>query len=157
MEIALQGLIKHRAAPVTVRTIPEKGCGVFTTGAIKKGEYLCEYKTSKVYPRELRAEREEEYVDNEESCMILEVQTPRGWFCLDATRRWTTISRLMNHTPAWEATAKPFRALKVDNTWKVAFLATWRGTDMGLRLSSPGQPLAHADPQKASNGGYAFN
>ena len=124
LEIALQGLTKHKSAPVTVGTIPGKGRGVFAAATITKGAYICEYKTKNVYPREARAEQEEQYVENEESCMILEVQTPRGWWCLDATRRWTTIGRLMNHAPAREATTKPFRALKVDKTWKVAFLAT---------------------------------
>ena len=91
-EVALQGLLgKQEAPPVDIRRIPGKGRGVFATSLIKKGEFICEYKTCKVYPRSSREKEEEEYVINEEPCMVLDVLTAKGWFTLDATRRFNTL------------------------------------------------------------------
>ena len=50
---------------------------------------------------------EEMYEMNGEACMILEIQTPQGWMCLDATRKFGTIERLFNQAPSGRATLKP--------------------------------------------------
>ena len=96
---------------------------MFATAPISRGQYVCEYKTTEFYRREKRAENELQYVLNEEPCMVFEVQTAQGWFCLDATRRFHTPGRLMNHAPAQLANVKPFKALLVNGKWRVAFPA----------------------------------
>ena len=72
---------------------------------------------------------EKMYAMNKEPCMIFEVQTAKGWLCLDATRWFGTTGRLMNHAAAREATVKLFKPLLVSDKdgsekWRVAFLAT---------------------------------
>ena len=43
---------------------------------------------------------ESEYAANGEGCFIFEVQKPGGgWVCIDATRAYGTIGRLVNHSP----------------------------------------------------------
>lgn len=51
---------------------------------IPRGEYVTEYKTKEVYPRKQMANHIAEYELNQKGCYILEVQTPKGWVCLDA-------------------------------------------------------------------------
>ena len=111
------------AAPVYIDNVHSKERAVFAADPIKMGQYVCKYKTTAVYPTAVRAQTEAMYAINDEPCLIFDVQTAKGWFCLDATRRYTSTGRLMNHAAANEATVKPFRALWVDNRWKVSFLA----------------------------------
>lgn len=85
---------------------------------------MLEYKSYKVYPQDERDSHETEYKFNDEGCMILEVQTSQGWFCLDATRRHNTLGRLLNHAPPSQATLKPFKPLKVNGKLRVGFLST---------------------------------
>jgi len=115
----MQGLLKHPTVPHRIEETEDKGRGVFANAPIKKGKYVCEYKTTQVYKREQRARHEEEYATNMEACMILEAQTKDGWICLDATRRFGTVGRLMNHAPKKSATVKPFKPLKVNGKWRV--------------------------------------
>ena len=130
----MQGLLKHPTVPHHIEETEDKGRGVFADAPIVKGKYICEYKTTQVYKREEKARHEEEYACNQEACMILEVQTAEGWMCLDATRRFGTLGRLMNHAPRTSATVKPFKALKVNGKWRVAFLAT-RDIEKGEELT----------------------
>ena len=75
---------------------------------------VLEYKTKEVYPRGKKSEEmEAEYKANEEPCMVLQVQTPQGWYCLNAKRKFNTLGRLLNHAAPREATAKPFKLLMV--------------------------------------------
>ena len=70
--------------------------------------------------------KELEYAIIDEPCMVLKVQTPQGWFCLDATRAYNPLGRLLNYAPPREATAKPFMPfmpLLVKGKWRVGFLA----------------------------------
>lgn len=133
-EIVCQGLM-GKAAPIQleIRETLEKGRGVFVQQEVPAGAFLLEYKTAEVFPRSQRKEKEEIYALNDEPCMILEVETPRGWYCLDATRRFNTLGRLLNHAPPHEATAKPSKPLFVKGKWRVGFLA--------LKNLSPGQEL----------------
>ena len=86
------------------------------------------------HPRSMRDEKEEEYTMNEEPCMILEVETPKGWFCLDATRRFNTLGRLLNHAPPRKATAKPTKPLFIKGKWRVGVVAA-RDLQMGEELT----------------------
>ena len=121
--MVLQGLINHHIAPVEIKDVPPKGRGVFAAAPIKQGSYICEYKTTNVYPRSARAKEEKQYALNGEACMVLDVYTSMGCFTLDATRRFNSVGRLLNHAPAKVATVKPFKPLLVGEKWKVAFLA----------------------------------
>jgi len=130
----MQGLLKHPTVPHRIEETEDKGRGVFANAPIKKGKYVCEYKTTQVYKREQRARHEEEYATNMEACMILEAQTKDGWICLDATRRFGTVGRLMNHAAKKSATVKPFKPLKVNGKWRVAFIAA-RDIEEGEELT----------------------
>ena len=58
--------------------IPGKGRGVVVREHVREGAYLLEYKSAEVYERSKAQEKEEEYASNNEPCMVLEVQTPKG-------------------------------------------------------------------------------
>ena len=121
----MEGLLCRNNAPeMEIRQIPGKGRGVFANERVSAGTYVAEYKTTKVYEQAKRAEYEEMYAMNGEPCMVLEVQTPQGWKCLDATRKIGTVGRLFNHTPHGRATLKPHKPLLVKGKWRVGFLAT---------------------------------
>lgn len=115
---------KSKEIQMDIREIRGKGRGVVVTQQVPAGTFVVEYKTTKVYPKSKREQHEAEYSLNDEPCMILEVQTPNGWHCLDATRRFQSLGRLMNHAPPDKATAKPFRPQFVRGKWRVGFLTT---------------------------------
>ena len=129
----MKGLISGSTAELEIRVIPAKGRAVFATAHIPKGSFLCEYTATKVYPMANRAKNEESYALNGEECMVLDVQTPRWWYCLDATQEYNGVGRLMNHAMPSRATAKPFRPLLVENQWRVGFIST--------RDISPGEEI----------------
>ena len=109
-----------------MRCMPElmqNGLRVFVQEDVPKGTFLFEYKSKEVYPRKLRQLKEEEYSLNDEPCMILEVETPQGWFCLGATRHFNTLGRLINHAPRQQATTKPTKPLFIKGKWRVGFVA----------------------------------
>jgi len=91
---------------------------------IRDTPFVVEYKTARVYPRSERDQYEAMYTLNAEPCMVLDVQTPQGWQCLDATRKFGTLGRLLNHAAAAKATVKPYRPLLVNGKWRVGFVAT---------------------------------
>lgn len=100
---------------------------------IPQGEFVMEYKRSRVYPTSKRAEAEEEYRTNDEACMILDAETKDGWYCLDATRAFNTVGRLLNHSPL-----RPMKALLITKKgvtkWRVGFLST-RPIEIGDELT----------------------
>lgn len=53
------------------------------------------------------------YTLSDEPCMILEAQTLQGWQCLDATRKYGTVGRLLNHAAPGKVTVKPYKPLMV--------------------------------------------
>ena len=117
----MEGLLGRTNAPdMEIRHIPGKGRGVFANETLLQGTYVAEYKTTIVYDQAKRAEHEEIYAMNGEACMVLEVQTQRGWKCLDATRKIGTVGRLFNHAPCGRATLKPQKPLLVRGKWRVA-------------------------------------
>ena len=115
-----------------VAQLDEKGRGVILMEAVKEGAFVVEYEAT-VYPRKERAAREKEYCSNGEGCFIIDVQTPSGWVCFDATRSFHSPGRLMNHAPRFAATVVPFKPLLLDGKWRLGFTAT--------RDLSPGEEL----------------
>ena len=123
-ETVLSGLLGLTASPShRVVEVAGKGRGVLLCEAVKRGAYVVEYEAV-VYPRKEREEREREYAANEEGCMIIDVQTPHGWLCFDATRLYASPGRLMNHARAPDATVAPFKPLLVGGQWRLGFVAT---------------------------------
>lgn len=109
-----------------------KGRGVVASQELPRGEYVTEYKTKEVYPRKQMANHIAEYELNREGCYILEVQTLKGWVCLDATRRMGSVGCLMNHSA--NPNLRPFRSLHIRGKWRVGFLAA-RDIKMGEELT----------------------
>ena len=61
MEHAIQGLTSRKCALLEVKDCGEKGRGIFASTEIAKGNFVCEYETTAVYPRKERAKYEQEY------------------------------------------------------------------------------------------------
>ena len=74
--------------------------------------------------RDERLSHEREYEGNGEGCYIYEVQHPRTgkWVCLDATRAFGTVGRLVNHGRP-NANLRSMAAV-VDDILRVGFLAS---------------------------------
>lgn len=97
-ERVLMGLTgKTRMIPMRIGSIPGKGRGTPAEEFVPKGTYFHEHKSVEVYERSKRVKKLE-YAINDEPCMVLEVQTPQGWFCLDATRAYNTLGCLCSST-----------------------------------------------------------
>jgi len=94
-----------------VKHILAKGRGVFVNEYVSAGTYMAECKT--IYPRSKRVKYEAMYTLSDEPCMILEVQAPQGWQCLDATRKYGTVGHLLNHAAPGKVTVKPYKPLTV--------------------------------------------
>lgn len=123
-ELALEGLTYHASAGLEVKeTCDGKGRGVFATCGYKKGQYLCEYETAKVYPRTEMARHIEEYEANDEGSYILEASVGGKWLCFDATRRFGGVGRYVNHAASGLATARLFPPLMVRGKYRVALMA----------------------------------
>lgn len=123
MEVAIEGLARSTPINLEVREIPVKGRGVFSKDQFDTGEYLCEYETAEVYPRKDKKKREAEYAANGEGCYVLEACVEGKWLCFDATRRYNSIGRYINHAATKLATAKLFHPLMVRGKYRVAILA----------------------------------
>ena len=123
LERVIAGL-SGKISPPKLRIVEseEKGRGVFVDEDVKAGRYMLEYK-AEVYPPKQRAEREQEYMANEEGCYILDILTCDGWMCLDATRKYGTVGRLLNHAPKSLATLTTSKPMVIRGRWRVAFLA----------------------------------
>ena len=124
-ETVIAGLLGE--APPYLMEVVEvhgKGRGVIVKDSVRMGAYVCEYEADSVFPRKQRASREEEYARNEEGCYIIDVHTRDGWVCLDATRSFSAIGRLLNHAPRAVATLTPYKPLFVGGKWRVGFTAS---------------------------------
>ncbi len=84
-EIVMDGLL-GTPPPVEIHSIAGKGRGVFIKTFVPKGGYLLEYETDLVYRKGERPNLEEEYEENNQSCMVIDTLTKKGWVTLDATR-----------------------------------------------------------------------
>lgn len=124
MEKALEGLTQHKPANLEVRETPDgKGRGVFTLSEYMKGDYLCEYETTMVYPRTEMAAHIEDYSANDEGSYIIEAKVNDKWLCFDATRRFGGVGRYINHANNKVATATLFRPLMVRGKPRIAIMA----------------------------------
>jgi len=70
----------------------------------------------------------EEYEWNGEGSYILEGQTPKGWVCLDATRRMGSVGHLLNHSPnpnlkLGQYLCFYYRLVIIDWCWDVVLLS----------------------------------
>ena len=124
-EIACNGLKYNRNKKLEFIDANEKGRGIITLEDINKGEFVAEYKYDDCFPVKEREIKDKEYAGNHEGCYILEAQLPnnRGWICLDATRNINSWGRYFNHSPVSCANLKMHAPLKVNDKWRVAFLA----------------------------------
>ena len=100
-----------------------KGRGVVVQESVPTGAFVCEYEAAVTYPRKDRPAHEEEYAKNGEGCYVLDVLTRDGWMCLDATRSFSSVGRLLNHAARPAATLTPYKPLLVGGKWRVGFVA----------------------------------
>ena len=115
-----------------IKDVEDKGRGVFALEMIPKGGYVLEYKTSEVYKRREMKKKVEEYKTNDEGSYILEAQTKDGWWCFDATRRFNSFGRLLNHSHT-APNVRMHKPMLVRGKWRVGFLA--------LMTIKPGEEL----------------
>ena len=123
-ERIIQGLSTGRDAPLEVREEGIAGRGVFATSDIQKGEWLCEYKTSKIYNRCDKEAIEKEYRLNGEGSYVVEsayAVPGAGYLCFDATRRYEQLGRYMNH--ARNPNAVITSPMMVRKKWRIGFCA----------------------------------
>ena len=132
-EVVLQGLAYGLTSPsLEVKDAGQrKGRGVFATRKLEKGEYLCEYQTTKVYHPKKREKYEREYEANNEASYLLETQYGRK-LVFDATRSYDQFGRYINHSSTHH-NCRYWRPLLVRGKWRVGFIAT-RDIDEGEEL-----------------------
>lgn len=95
----------HNKAPCleVVDLGPPKGRGVVAKEPIKRGQYVCEYRTYRVYPvgsEEAQSFAQEYKLNNEGSFVLQTAYAVPGvghHLCFDATRRFKDVGRLINH------------------------------------------------------------
>lgn len=113
-------------APLEVKdTGLAKGRGLFATARINKGQYVCEYHTSEIYPASQRKKLVERYAASGEGDYICEVRTGRGdskWMCFDATRCYHQYGRYANHASKG-CNIKPSAPVFVRKNFRIGFLA----------------------------------
>ena len=126
MEEALYGLYTPASQPkLFIKEIEGKGRGVIADEDIPEGKFVCEYATYlPPYPRSEKAAKEAEYSYNNEGSYILESQDKEGrWLCFDATRRYGTYGRYINHSRG-KPNIKLHLPLLARGKLRVAFLST---------------------------------
>lgn len=123
-DVVLQGLsYSLESSSLEVRDAGRrKGRGVFAIKKIEKNEYLCEYRTTRVYHPRKREKYESEYDANQEGSYLLETQYgPKMVF--DATRCYDQLGRYINHSST-HTNCRYWRPLLVRGKWRVGFVAT---------------------------------
>ena len=88
-----------------------KGRGVVAQERIPTGAFVCEYEVAVTCPKKDRPVHEEE---NGEGCYVLDMLTRDSWMCLDATRSFSSVGRLLDHAARSVATLIP---LQVSSSW----------------------------------------
>ena len=102
---------------------------------IPKGAYVCEYKTSKVYPAK---DREPDRLHDRNARVMYTMQTAfevkpgSGRLCFDATDRFHHPGRYINHV-AKRANLKPVKPVFVREKWRVGFFSL-RDIEIGEEL-----------------------
>ena len=103
----------------------ETGRGVVARERIQKGAYVCEYKTSSVFPAK-SVEEDARHAQNTSGMYIMEttfeVKRGSGRLCFDATDRLHHPGRFINHV-AKGANVKPAKPQFIRGKWRVGFLA----------------------------------
>jgi histone-lysine N-methyltransferase SETD8 len=125
----MRGLLGQSRAPrlEVIHAGPLKGRGVVSSEPIKKGSYVCEYRTYKIYhvgSEEAKA-LAQEYELNGEGSYVLETAHPVpgvGRLCFDVTRRYKDVGRLINHS-ATGYNIKPGAPLHIRGKWRVGMVA----------------------------------
>ena len=145
-ELVIEGLSSGRDAALDVRQEGIAGMGVFATEAIKKGSWLCEYKTTRVFNRSELKQVEAEYLANNEGSYIVEAAYAvgkEGHLCFDATRKYHQFGRYINHAKKANAMITP--PFMVRGKWKIGFVAVIRA-DKVARLSPASTPADSHSP-----------
>lgn len=102
-----------------VRTIENKGRGVFATKRFERGEFICEY-AGEMVSYKVAKKREEKYsADANIGCYMYFFEHKSKQYCVDATAETDRFGRLFNHsklggnccTKIFEMNAKPFLIL----------------------------------------------
>lgn len=134
-DCVLQGLsYRSEHKNLEVKESSGKGRGVFCTANIKKGDYLCEYRTCRVYSKAKKAKYEKEYEANNEGCYLLETLYGKK-LVFDATRCFDQYGRYINHARGKTANCKYHPPLRVRGKWRVGFYA--------IRDINPGEELLY--------------
>ena len=124
-EIIMEGLRTGQGPKLDVITTKKTGRGVVTRQKINKGDFVCEYKTSAVFPLSERDEHEERHKRNGLGCYIVDTQfcVPGvGRLCFDATERFHSYGRLINHV-AKKPNIRLTRPFEVRGKMRIGFVA----------------------------------
>ena len=115
---------------------PDTGQGVVAAVDIHKGEYVCEYKTSSVYPAREKEKHSREHDLNNAGSYVIEtayrVPEGGGQLMFDATERYHHPGRYINHV-ARGGNLKLMGPFYIREKWRIGFLAI-RGIKAGEEL-----------------------
>ena len=123
--MVLDGLRTGKGPKLDITTGGSAGRGVVAGEAIQKGDFICEYMTSQVFPAKKREEVEARHEANGLGCYIVETQhsVPGfGHLCFDATERFHHPGRYINHV-AKGPNARLTRPFEVRGKVRIGFLA----------------------------------
>ena len=102
----LEGLERGDRLPFYMDMVEGKGRAVFCREEIPAESYVCEYKTSRVYPATQLRKMEREYSHNQEGSYTLvawcrtTAHSDKRRMCFDATRRLDQVMSLVRSTTA---------------------------------------------------------
>ena len=126
-KVVMAGLLGHTKAPhlEVVDHRPPKGREVVAREPIKKGQYVCEYRTYWVYPvgsDEAKSLAREYELNNEGSYVLQTAYAVPGVghrLCFDVTCRYKDVGKFINHS----ALVKSSEPAHVRNKWRVGMVA----------------------------------
>ncbi len=102
-----------------VRTIENKGRGVFSTRSFQRGDFVCEY-AGEIVSYKVAKKREELYANDPTiGCYMYFFEYKSKQYCIDATAETSRLGRLFNHsklggnchTKLFEMNSKPYLIL----------------------------------------------
>ena len=103
----------------------ETGRGVVAKERIPKRSYVCEYKTSAVYPVKDKADHDDAHSRNDSGSYTVETYyaVPHvGRLCFDATERYNHPGRYINHVSRG-GNLRLIRPFFIRGKWRIGFLA----------------------------------
>lgn len=121
------GLALRKCAPLSVReTGTQRGKGLFANQNLPRNQFICEYTSAPPFPISKRKEVEAEHAANGMGCYILEAKEPISsrTYCFDATYRFNSFGRYINHAPKQYANVKPLPPMNIRGRLRVGFIAT---------------------------------